>query len=148
MRFLGLLRGRHAPIIGLHVGAGRAIKQWPTQRFREFGDSFDWTGRDDRLDGDESDRPLVARVKAGLPEDQVLDVCGTLDIVDLSALLAQLDVVVTGDTGPMHIAQAVGTPTVSIFGPSDPARYAPSGERHRVIRIHAVQPVQSDSTAP
>ena len=135
MRVLSLLRGHQAPIIGLHVGAGRAIKQWPTQHFRELANWLIGQGATIVLTGDESDRPLVARVRAGLPEDRVLDVCGTLDIVDLSALLAQLDVVVTGDTGPMHIAQAVGTPTVSIFGPSDPARYAPSGERHRVIRI-------------
>ena len=52
-----------------------------------------------------------------------------------AALLARLDLLVTGDTGPMHLAAAVGTPVVAVFGPSDPARYAPRGPRDRVVRI-------------
>ena len=52
-----------------------------------------------------------------------------------AAILAQLDVLVTGDTGPMHLASAVGTPVVAVFGPSDPARYATSGSFDRVVRI-------------
>ncbi|HET7217361.1 MAG TPA: glycosyltransferase family 9 protein, partial [Vicinamibacterales bacterium] len=42
---------------------------------------------------------------------------------------------VTGDTGPMHLASAVGTPVVAVFGPSDPARYAPRGPLDRIVRI-------------
>ncbi len=52
-----------------------------------------------------------------------------------AAILAQLDVLVTGDTGPMHLAAAVGTPVVAVFGPSDPARYATRGPADRVVRI-------------
>ena len=42
---------------------------------------------------------------------------------------------ITGDTGPMHIAHAVGTPIVAVFGPSDPRRYAPRGGLDRIIRV-------------
>lgn len=42
---------------------------------------------------------------------------------------------ITGDTGPMHLAHAVGTPVVAVFGPSDPVRYAPRGPLDRVVRI-------------
>jgi ADP-heptose:LPS heptosyltransferase len=53
----------------------------------------------------------------------------------LAALLARFDVFVTGDTGPMHLAAAVGTPVVALFGPADPRRYGPLTDRKRVVRV-------------
>ena len=79
--------------------------------------------------------PLDRRVRARaapLPGDRRL---GRLDLLTLAAVLERLDLLVTGDTGPMHLAAAVGTPVVAVFGPSDPARYAPRGPRDRVVRI-------------
>jgi ADP-heptose:LPS heptosyltransferase len=58
-----------------------------------------------------------------------------LDLVTLSAVLESLDLLVTGDTGPMHLAAAVDTPVVALFGPSNPARYGPQASRQRVVRI-------------
>ena len=46
-----------------------------------------------------------------------------------------LDVLITGDTGPMHLAAAVGTPVVALFGPSDPRRYGPLAATQRVVRV-------------
>ena len=66
---------------------------------------------------------------------QTIDACGTLGIVNLAALLARLDLFVTGDTGPMHLASVVGTPVDALFGPSQPVRYGPLGPRHRVVRV-------------
>ncbi len=65
----------------------------------------------------------------------MVDVAGELDLPGLAALLSRLDLLVTGDTGPMHLAAAVGTPTVAVFGPSDPVRYAPRDAMHQVVRI-------------
>jgi ADP-heptose:LPS heptosyltransferase len=56
-------------------------------------------------------------------------------VLDLAAVLERLPVFVTGDTGPMHLAAAVGAPVVALFGPSIPARYAPLSARSRVVRI-------------
>jgi len=50
-------------------------------------------------------------------------------------VLAELDVLVTGDTGPMHLAAAVGTPLVALFGPSNPVRYGPLSGAHRILRV-------------
>ena len=58
-----------------------------------------------------------------------------MDVVTVAAVLERLDLFVTGDTGPMHLAHAMGTPIVAVFGPSDPARYAPRGLRDRVVRV-------------
>ena len=53
--------------------------------------------------------------------------------MDLAAVLRRLALLVTPDTGPMHLAAAVGTPVVGIFGPSDPVRYAPLSPRAAVV---------------
>ena len=60
---------------------------------------------------------------------------GRLDLVELAGLLASLDLLVTGDTGPMHLASAVDTPLVALFGPSDPRRYGPTSPRQRILRV-------------
>ncbi len=57
----------------------------------------------------------------------------SLDLGQLAGVLAHLDVLVTNDSGPMHIAAATGTPCVALFGPTNPTRTAPLGERHRVL---------------
>jgi heptosyltransferase-2 len=56
-----------------------------------------------------------------------------LDLARLAAVLSQLDLLITNDSGPMHLAAAVGTPTVAIFGPTNPRRTAPSGSGHQVL---------------
>ena len=65
----------------------------------------------------------------------MIDLAGSLDLMTLAAVLERLDVYVTGDTGPMHLAAAVATPVVAVFGPSDPIRYAPRDGRHRIVRV-------------
>jgi ADP-heptose:LPS heptosyltransferase len=127
---------RSGPVVGMHVSGGRAIKQWPPERFAdvarrlaaEFGAAIVLTGSG-------ADRPLTAPLRAALAPEGVVDAVGDADLVSTAALLQQCDVLVTGDTGPMHLASAVGTPVVAVFGPSDPARYGPRGRRDRVVRV-------------
>lgn len=59
---------------------------------------------------------------------------GKTTIMSLAALLTRARLLVTNDSGPMHIAAAVGTPAVALFGPTDPARTGPYGEMHSIIR--------------
>jgi ADP-heptose:LPS heptosyltransferase len=131
-----LLNGRPEPIVALHVSGGRAIKQWPEARFHEVARTLiDRRGATIVLTGSEADRDQVDTAVRGLPTAHLLDVSGTLDLITLAAVLERVALLVTGDTGPMHVAAAVGTPIVAIFGPSDPARYAPRGPLDRVVRI-------------
>ena len=58
-----------------------------------------------------------------------------MDLPTLAALLARLDLFVTSDTGPMHLAAAVGTPVVALFGPSHPGRYGPRALAERIVRV-------------
>ena len=124
------------PKIGLHVSGGRAIKQWPETRFRDVATALVRDrGAAIVLTGTPDEHAQVALVRDALPADRVVDLSSTVDLVTVAAVLQQLDLFVTGDTGPMHLAHAVGTPIVAVFGPSDPARYAPRGLHDRVVRI-------------
>jgi ADP-heptose:LPS heptosyltransferase len=87
------------------------------------------------LTGSDADRPLSDVVKSVVPADHLVDVVGDADLLVLAALFERVDLLLTGDTGPMHLASAVGTPVVAVFGASDPRRYAPRGASDRVIRV-------------
>jgi ADP-heptose:LPS heptosyltransferase len=122
-------------LVGLHASGGRQIKQWHVDRFAQVATRL---ARDLAativLTGTPEDRPLVDRITSVLPADvTVLDVAGPMDLPVFAGLLEQLSLFVTGDTGPMHLAAALGTPVVALFGPSDPARYGPLTDRARVV---------------
>jgi lipopolysaccharide heptosyltransferase II len=131
--------GRLPPVlVALHVPGGRTIKQWPPVRFadatavlaREMGAAVVLTGTPE-------DRPLVDEAEARLRTHGVdpLRLEGRVDLVVLGGLLSLTRLLLTGDTGPMHLAAAVGTPVLAVFGPSMPWRYGPLVDRHRIVRV-------------
>lgn len=135
-RALRLLKGQGGPLVGIHVSGGRAIKQWPVDRFGDVARRLiDHAGATIVLTGTPADRTMVENVLAVLPPHKTIDAAGNVDLLTLAGVVERLDLLVTGDTGPMHLAVAVGTPVVAVFGPSDPARYAPRRPLDRVIRV-------------
>jgi lipopolysaccharide heptosyltransferase II len=131
-----LLGPRRRPLVGLHPSGGREIKQWDPARFAAVARRLaEECGATIVLTGAPADRALVDTVRARLPAAQTIDASGEPDLLALAAILERLDLFITGDTGPMHLAACVGTPIVAVFGPSDPRRYAPLGARDRVVRI-------------
>jgi ADP-heptose:LPS heptosyltransferase len=124
------------PIVAVHTSGGRAIKQWEPARFASVASTLVRAhGATIVLTGSDADRPLSDVVKSVVPADHLVDVVGDADLLVLAALFERVDLLLTGDTGPMHLASAVGTPVVAVFGPSDPRRYAPRGASDRVIRV-------------
>jgi len=127
------------PLVAVHPGGGRAVKQWDLGRWAEVAERLQREFQATiLLTGSEADRPLAAEVSRRLPFRPV-DLTGRLTLRETMALLAELDLFLSPDTGTMHAACAIGTPSVSVFGPSDPARYfsggsGRSGERHVVAR--------------
>ena len=126
-----------APLLGIQPAAGRRIKEWDPVRFAEVGAELARTrGASVVLIGSESDKPVVDAVRAAWPAGVPLSVLpADIDLVLLAAVLERLTLLITGDTGPMHLAAAVGTPVLAIFGPSLPTRYAPLSRRSRIVRI-------------
>jgi ADP-heptose:LPS heptosyltransferase len=131
-----MLEHAREPLIGIHPSGGREIKQWPLERFAAVGRRLlDATGGTIVVTGSPADRPLVETVGGLLPAGRAIDAASAGDLLVSAAILQRLHLLVTGDTGPMHLAAAVATPIVAVFGPSDPARYAPLGPHDRVVRI-------------
>ena len=81
--------------------------------------------------------PVLVQTVANLMNAQAIPFAGNLQVRQLAACLEKCDLFLTNDTGPMHIAAAVGTPTVSLFGPGNHIRFQPIGTLHQTIR-HAV----------
>jgi len=131
-----LLSAAGRPLVAVHVSGGRPIKQWEPQRFADIARRLvSSVNATIVLTGSAGDRPLVDVVKQRLPPARVIDMAGHVDLLTLAGILERADLLVTGDTGPMHLANAVGTPVVAIFGPSDPVRYGPRGPFDRVVRV-------------
>lgn len=130
------MTGARRPWIGLHASGGRESKQWHLDRFAETGRRLaEATGGTIVLTGGPADQPLVAEVAKALAGVPLVDSSGTAPLTETVALIAALDLLITGDTGPMHVAGAVNTPVVALFGPSDPRRYGPRAASERIVRV-------------
>lgn len=117
--------------IVIHPGSGAPVKLWPASRWRAVISRF--PDLDIVLTGSDGERDLCAAVTQGV--GNVHDLSGQTSLEVLVELLRGADVVAGPDSGPLHLAVAAGTPTVHLYGPSDPVRYGPWGpsERHRVV---------------
>ncbi len=79
----------------------------------------------------------------------VHNVAGRTTLVELGSLLQEMDLVITVDSGPMHMAAALGVPVLALFGPTDPSRTGPYGPGHRVLVVErlACRPCHADECA-
>ena len=132
----GLLRGAERPLIGLHPAAREATKRWPVERFAALAGQLQRChGGTVVLVGGADELPLAEAVAraAGAP---CLNLAGRTTLPVLGAVIRRLALLVSNDSGPAHIAYALCTPSVTVFGGTDPARWGPPGPSagpHRVI---------------
>jgi ADP-heptose:LPS heptosyltransferase len=118
----------------LHAGAGDPSRRWPVARWARVARAERDAGRAVLLTGSRAERALAERAAAaaGLPPCAVL--AGRTDVLELAALVAASGRVVSGDTGVAHLATALDTPSVVLFGPTSPQEWGPPpGRRHRVL---------------
>jgi heptosyltransferase I len=112
--------------IALQPGARWLNKRWPAEYFaataKEIASSFP----DVRfaIFGGAADQPLAETITRALP-DRCLDLAGKTSLAEMIEWTRLCEVMVTNDTGPMHVAAALGKPVVGIFGPTDPRRTGP-----------------------
>jgi ADP-heptose:LPS heptosyltransferase len=129
-----------APLVGLFPGAGHESRRWPLEKFADLADSL---SRNDAVRpivfvGPEEAK-IISEIRAAFPSSAV--VLDRLSIRQLAALQARLAVFVSNDTGPLHIAAAVGAPVVLLLDARAPDSYIPLSEPKRVIQRGAISEI-------
>jgi len=131
------LRYLPRPIMAIHPGAGWVTKRWPVEKFAAIARRFAGSvvvvgGSSERLSGSQ-----IIRATADSPKP-VLNLAGQTTLKQLAVLLKKVDLLVTNDSGPMHLAAAVETPVVGIFTCTNPVVSGPAmngtaGEQHELV---------------
>jgi lipopolysaccharide heptosyltransferase I len=122
------------PLVLLHPVAKWDSKLWPTVHWARLAAMLAAEGAMVALTGSRADQGATHEIAAmsGL-KDAVADLAGRTDLRTLAALQAQAALVVSTDTGAMHLAAAMGAPVLALFGPTSPRRTGPYGAGHRVL---------------
>lgn len=132
-----------SPLVGIFPGAGHPTKRWPLQKFAELAD---YLVRNDGVRvilflGPE-EAAISREVKKKFPANTII--LDKLTIPQLAAAQARLAVFIANDTGPMHIAAAVGTPVVVLMPKRAPKTYLPIGDRHKFLSSVVIQDISVD----
>jgi heptosyltransferase-1 len=118
--------------VTLVPGANWPNKRWPTLKFAQLAECLHEQGITCLITGGSGDRILTEEIRSKA-KVSFLDLTGQTSLKQLAWVLKNAQVTVGGDTGPMHLSVAVGTPTVALMGPTDINRNGPYGFGHRAI---------------
>ncbi|MFA6411698.1 MAG: glycosyltransferase family 9 protein [Syntrophales bacterium] len=144
------LRQRHPLFVGINPGGDRANRRWPIERYATVGNKIAATLNARILIFGGPGEEQIAGSIQGKMKSEVVNLAGNLSINDLAYVISRLDLLITNDSGPMHIAAATKTPVVAIFGPEDPVLMRPytSEDLYRVIyKPLPCRPCQKDQCA-
>jgi heptosyltransferase I len=133
--------GLGAPLVGIFPGAGHPSRRWPVERFAELAWMLE---RNDEVRSvifaGPEERQLVREARAKFPPSAL--VLDQLTVPQLAAAAQRVSVFVSNDTGPMHIAAAVGTPVVILMQHHPMFNsYIPPGDRHRVVAARTIDEI-------
>jgi ADP-heptose:LPS heptosyltransferase len=120
------------PYVVLNIGSNRETARLPIPKAVGIGQEIRRVlGLRIFLTGDSSEAPTAAAVAAQI--DGAVSLAGRTDLLELAAVLDEARLVVTTDSGPMHLAAAARTPLVALYGPADPTHYGPRGRPGRIL---------------
>jgi ADP-heptose:LPS heptosyltransferase len=122
------------PVVALHPGSGGAQKCWPRARYAELAERLLGRGYGVLILLGPAEAPCSAGWQAFAGRWSAAVCAANLDLPLVAALLRRCAAYVGNDSGVTHLAAALGVPTLAIFGPTDPGRWAPLGPRVRVLR--------------
>jgi ADP-heptose:LPS heptosyltransferase len=129
-----------APLVGLFPGAGHPSRRWPLEKFAELAD---FLMRNDQVRvvvfAGPEEKEMVARMRKLFPKSVVI--LDRLGLPQMISALARLATLVSNDTGPMHLAAAVGTPVVLLLDKRAPTTYMPLGEHHRTVNGNIISEI-------
>jgi lipopolysaccharide heptosyltransferase II len=138
MQLLSSQKNSARPLIALNPGASHQVNRWSSDHFAALADML--AQRFDArviIVGGPEDVMLAEEITLKADSNPLL-LAGKAGLLQLGALLEQCDVLVSGDTGPLHLATAVGIPVAALFGAADPERTGPVGDGHLVIQAEKV----------
>ncbi len=122
--------------VGVNPGAAYgSAKQWSPARFAAVADQ--WVEQDGArilIFGGAADREVAEAVGRKMTHPQIC-LAGQTTIREMMSLLSHCRLLITNDSGPMHVASALGVPVVAVFGPTDPAATSPAGAMHRIVHV-------------
>jgi heptosyltransferase-1 len=122
------------PRVAIFPGSRHATKQWPVEYVIELADRCRQQGLQVALMGGQQESALIAQIAAKMRnKPNMVHSNGSLGL--LAALIERCDLVVSPDSGPAHMAAALGVPTLVLFGPTSPERWAPRGENVQLIHL-------------
>jgi len=126
----------NSQLVLLQPGARWDNKHWPVEHFADLVRRLAQTFPDVRFAvlGSDDDKSLGKRIADAAPA-RCLNLCGETTLPEMIEWLRLCDLMITNDTGPMHVAAALGTPLVALFGPTEPRRTGPYGQLDHVVRI-------------
>ena len=126
-----LLADDTRPVAMLNPGAGWGAKRWPTDRYAAVAQELATRGFRILVNAGPKEEELAQQIQSQSGGAAQPVRCS---LAELTALTRRATVVIAGDTGPLHLACALGRPVVGIYGPTDPARNGPYGTRFKVLR--------------
>ncbi len=137
-----------SPLVALHPGASKAPRAWHAGRFALLGRNLtERTGARIILLGGPADRDLLESIAGRMPPESLLPIRLDLSIPDLAGVLERCQLFVGNDSGPMHLAAALGVHVVGIFGPGSPGRTSPiarDGCVEVISRLYPCSPCRQD----
>lgn len=127
--------------IGIQMGAQEAYKMWPVENFINLVDKLNMNFKYIKfvlLGSTNNENKIADRFERSIEiKDSVINLCGQSNIQELPIILNDLDLILTNDTGTLHLSIAMGKDTVSIFGPTNPDEFGPYQDldKHKVLSI-------------
>ena len=125
---------REQPLIAIHPGSPIPLKQWAPERYAELADWLIARKRAEILFvGVKDEIPIITEIQRRMQAESN-DIAGKTTLTQLASILHTCNVFIGNDSGPMHLAAAVGIPTIGLYGPGDPTRFGPVGTKCQTIR--------------
>lgn len=125
---------RQDPLVAIHPGSPIPLKRWLPERYAELAD---WLIAQKRAQvlfvGVENEIPIITKIQEFMRAKSI-SIAGKTTLTQLASILRTCNVFIGNDSGPMHLAAAVGTQTIGLYGPGDPTRFGPIGVRCETIR--------------
>ena len=123
-RFYAQYAPGEAPLVGFNIGSAVLTKRWPSERFAQVADTLAAQGYRTVFFGGPMDKELVAETTAKMKTAPIV-ATGAFSLGELAAAMRLCRLIITNDSGPMHVAITQKVPLVALYGPSNPKLYGP-----------------------